>query len=749
MKTNKMVLAVILLLLIFPACIYLSFYFSDKAYSVEGPSMVHSGPKGTFYVLVDNRIVRINDNGDLLFSLDMADSGINRKVVDFNVRDDGSLLLGLAGEPRLVFYSAKGELLGQSDVGPSAPPKDYPEYFRIAESPDGALYLSDAYSDSVLVLSPSGARLFTSFSPEGGEGIGKKKQKNPVRMLSEAMLDEETNKTRMEPKTPYDWVNGIVFHDGLVYFADTNNHRVVVLNSDGSYDRIIPVTGEERERFEHPSDISVSGRDLYVLIVHPAMPGGNLVSIDLDSGKIREFDLRFVRDMKQRRGFLFHPTGLAASGNSVILTDRDNMAVYRFSRNGDYLGLFEPGQFGELLGTVRSKVRNYTYARYSSIGVMIVLLAVMLIINRKEKLSKKTNVEQDLDPWEAAERQDIQMGHEGQPVHAGKVKREFKTIGWLVAVLPFWGQFAGGNRWQAVLLFVPFVLCLVTYLAIKYIGFKATGEDWSIFIPGLMGIYYAGGIAFMFWTLSSIGLKKMREEDKGYSSGIGFTKRAFLFSLVPALSGLLGQLFYEIMVKDAPDMVTGVQRVVHNVFSFMLSSDQMAMWAVMGTVHFMFGYGGLVAGLFILLSINKLERGDRFILPGLLGFVIGTALVSLALVYANSIPGSLYSQAPLLGLAVGISVAAYSYIRFKQISLLVLPAAVAGAWAGSFVDMNIFFSSSFDLVFHRIFPDFLTSTGLFVRGRAVFVTGYLISLAVFMAFGVSSYDDEYEEEIEE
>jgi len=736
-KISQMeLISALLLVLMFPGLIYLSFYFSDKAYSVEGPSIVHSGPGNTFAVLIDNMIVRVNGDGDLLSSLDMASSGIDRKVVDFNVRRDGSMLLGLAGEPRIVSYSSQGRLLKEYEAAPSAPPRDFPEYFRIAESPDGTLYLSDAYSDSVLAYSPSGQLVFSSFSPKGGKGPGRDMEKNPVKMLSEAMFDEKTNRTRMKPEKPYDWVNGIVYSEGLVYVADTNNHRVVLLNADGSYNRILPVTGKMPEPFEHPSDIFVAGHDLYVLNVHPVGPGGNIARIDIDTGRISRFDLRFATEHEDFKGLFFHPTGVAASDSSVILTDRDNMAVYRFSRDGDYEGLFHQGEFGELLGSVRLKVRNYTYARYASIAAMCALLVAMLVVSRKQR--KKAGSKVDTVSRSGENDHDWNITSGSAESGAGRSKpKEVRTIAWLEALLPFWGQFADGRRWGAFLLFVPFALCFVIYIA-----FRAGGKNWPVFIPDLMALSYAGGAAILFWSLSAIGLKKIREERHGEFSGLGLSLRAFLFALIPAFSGLLGQLFYEIMSKDAIDLLFSVRSVVHNVFSFILPSDQMAKWAVMSTVHFMFGYGGLVVGLIMLLSINKFEKGDRFFLPGLLGFVIGMPLVSLALVYSNSIPGSVYTQPPLVGLAVGISVAVYSYVLLKKVSLLVIPGAVAGAWAGSFIDMNIFYSRFFDLVFDRIFPDFLIESGLFPRGKAVFVTSYFISLAVFMALGVRAHDDE-------
>jgi len=735
-KISQMeLISAVLLILLFPALIFLSFYFSDKAYSVEGPSIVHSGPGDTFSILLDNRIVRVNVDGDLLLSLDMESSGIGRKIIDFSVREDGSLLLGLAGEPRIVSYSPQGLLLKEYEASPSEPPRDYPEYFRIAESPDGTLYLSDAYSDSVMVYSPSSELVFQSLSPVGGKNSGRYVEKNPVKMLSEALSDKRTNRTRMKPEKPYDWVNGIVYSDGLVYVADTNNHRVVVLNGDGSYERILPVTESKPQNFEHPSDISVEGKDLYVLNVHPVRPGGNIARIDIDTGRISKFDLQFAAEHERFKGLFFHPTGVAASGNSVILTDRDNMAVYRFSRNGVYEGRFEHGEFGELLGSVRQKVQNYTYARYASIGVMCALLVAMLLISRKQRKKAHSKDDSGFGPgkndhdWIVSSEPDESEARLNKP-------KEARAIAWLEALLPFWGQFAVGRRWKAIFLFVSFTTCLIFYVA-----FITGGRNWPVFIPDFMALSYAGGAAIIFWTLSAIGLKKLRDERAGVFSGIGFSLRAFWLALLPAMSALLAQLVYEILMKDSPETVIFAQHAVGNVFAFMLSPDEMSMWAVAGTVNFMFGYGGLAAGLLLVLSIIKIEKGDRFFLPGFLGFASGTVLVASGLLYVNSTPGGAYLQAPITGVVVGALVAIYT-VRLEGVSFLVIPASVAGACAGNLIDVHVLFSGLIDLVRDFASPDFTQSTGLLARGKAVFVTSYFIALAVFMAAGVRAYDDE-------
>ncbi len=168
----------------------------------------------------------------------------------------------------------------------------------LALGPDGALYVSDALEQTVLVLDAQGKRLRT---------IGKR--------------GSDPGQLR-EPR-------GLSLHGGRLYVADAGNHRISVFGTDGKPLTTIGRRGHGDGELLWPTDVAVSER-------------GELFVADLGNQRIARFGAGggFERAWGGRGPYsgLFHaPTGVAARGDAVHVADRDNHRVQVFDRDGNAL----------------------------------------------------------------------------------------------------------------------------------------------------------------------------------------------------------------------------------------------------------------------------------------------------------------------------------------------------------------------------------------------------------------------------
>lgn len=366
--TKKTFLSIAAFLILFPALLYIAFWSDKKALVVSGPSRMVAGPNNTLYILIDENIEIVTPEGKKVSSLNLAkDLAVKEALVDFFVEPDGSLILGLADSGKILQYSSEGKLLQTFPIQTATPPKGEPFYFKFTKDPAGYFYLSDSYANSV--------RLFDS------EGREVKEIKGPGHDVNEQGKELIVNKD-------FAWPNRLLFSGFNLYVIDTNNQRITRFNPDGSFSKAIASWGEQEETvFTRPTDLSVDQANVYVINRKPnGDEGAEIFSLDNKTGARKKFELNSPQLASYfTKNKVLNPEDIIARADAVLVSDQTAMQIFRFSKEGVFLGTFG----NELTARVRDRKAFYKWTKISSIICMILLLASLLFIKIRQRKDKR------------------------------------------------------------------------------------------------------------------------------------------------------------------------------------------------------------------------------------------------------------------------------------------------------------------------------------------------------------------------
>lgn len=265
-------------------------------------------------VLVDERDVYVVDAGRRRVGVYNQDGdyqrsfGASETVTPLYVAKnptDGKLYVTDRRKRAVHIFETSGEYVGEFD--PKLPADQLPKFetkgvqwapVAIAFAPDGTMYVTELLKGHRLLI----------FSPDG-------KFKRSVGTVG--LVDEATDSPSV-----FQFPNGIVVHNDLVYVADSNNRRVQVFDKEGEFKNLIPTEGLPRgitflEDF--PED-NAETPDRFVVVDTLAHDG----TLWTDKGeKLLTFGQQGVLE-----GQFSYPTAASASDrNKIFVTDTANGRV--------------------------------------------------------------------------------------------------------------------------------------------------------------------------------------------------------------------------------------------------------------------------------------------------------------------------------------------------------------------------------------------------------------------------------------
>ena len=324
-----------------------------KAQSIEGPSLIRQDSDGKIWTVYKGDLFQFSPEGDRRRFIHLADLGINDMIADFLPDSSGDLVFGIMPTQEIRRYSAEGKLKISFATKQIESDRDHGA-FKFALDPEmGDYYVADTIEHRILIFDPEGH----SKGGFGQKGNGEGQLHFP---------------------------NQITFGpDGLLYIADTNNHRIMVREKTGKpIDSIKTVETDRSCPFRWPTDFAIGPKNqLTVINKTGSLEGGEMAFVRRDPDAVQRISLPPGTD----------PSGIVIRPDDVLIPDREGMRILRLSYDGTVLGRFGDTDFIKTLSearTEREHLRLWVRSSYYGLFTLLFFLLIGLTVQRWLGLKK-------------------------------------------------------------------------------------------------------------------------------------------------------------------------------------------------------------------------------------------------------------------------------------------------------------------------------------------------------------------------
>lgn len=332
-----------------------------RALDLGGPAQLVRAPSGHVYIQVRNHLLQHDPQGGFVRRIDLAKLGVNRVIGGIAFFPNGDLLVRRGSDPRGFLDNLRAYLRVESkrtifDPEPNAglarcdlqsmrcgpygvPPLDFRSTFHAFVEPGGeAIYFSDTARHTLRKFSADGKQLASIAS-----GLR--------------------------------FPNQLLVNDGRLLVADTNNHRLAAFETSGTG---LPETGSSIDVI--PEEATSRGERWPT---HFAQVAGrwwvNNMRSNLRNGGVYVFDedWRFVERLALPDDA--DPIAILTFGTGALVSDWDNLRVYRLDAAGRRLDDFSSAGLEDLLRDTREHRRFYAAVSWIGIGLFVLVLAGLLL----------------------------------------------------------------------------------------------------------------------------------------------------------------------------------------------------------------------------------------------------------------------------------------------------------------------------------------------------------------------------------
>ena len=322
-----------------------------RALDVGGPAQLLRAPSGQVYVQVGNRLLQHDRRGGFIREIDLADLGVTRVIGGFAFFSNGDLLLRRGADPRNwldnlraygrlenkrpIFDPDPGSGLARCDLDRrqctpfGTPPIDFRSTFHTyIDEQDDTIWFSDTPRHSLRRFSLDGEQL--------------------------AVLE-----------TGVRFPNQLLADDGRLLVADTNHHRIAAFDIGGpelpqaaaSIDVIPSEASTRGERW--PTHFARVGDHWWINNMRSNMRNGGIYVFDSD--------WRFIERLALPDGA--DPIAILPFGTGALVSDWDNLRVYRLDAAGRRLDDFESAGLEAVLRDAHEQRRFYGVVSWIGIGL--------------------------------------------------------------------------------------------------------------------------------------------------------------------------------------------------------------------------------------------------------------------------------------------------------------------------------------------------------------------------------------------
>ncbi|MEW6715322.1 MAG: hypothetical protein AB1306_09575 [Nitrospirota bacterium] len=676
MMNKKTILVTVILIVIF-SFVFASLWANGKLKNKKGLTHMASSPQGTIFLTIEDYLLRVSPEGRLLSKMHLNDDlGIDGRITDICVLNDGRFLIGLGNSHQIKAYSPDGSVINSYNVEHS----DYD--FSITSNTSNDLFyiaLSNRQRGQIHVFDSSWQKV-SSISNFINPDIPK------------PAVDDDGYEDEMTADIPQDHNDyfdpaDIAYHDNRLYIADYRN-RIVILNTDGTFDKIIASPEREISQYIYTVRLARSGNMLYIVTYDDNHDRGAITAVDINRDeRIHIADIT-IEDSGRLyfKGHLHYPD-IVARESDILLIDQSAVSVQRLSHDGKYIGLFGDAS---VQSAIREIERPYTISkilRFGSIGGAIFALIVLVLVYRTTKKSPTPENNLFSIPISASHI----LGQEGH--------RRRKIL--LIAV-PGLGQLAVGKKLRAILFALPCAVLLFFLFSFIYASVKHFYFIYYVIYTATFLILIWAASARDALSLNEGGLKPWEFRLKGVLTRI-------LIPLIPVMVGAIAQVLWEINSRRDPTLSLTLQNILKDIILYLSMADNGFMtFAVILPANTIIAWSLALCAIFVCIAWEIGDRGIDLITKGIVGFLSGiVSSIILTIILTRYSGGSLFYSPLLTGILIGVSL----LVTFKKrIPPLVVVSSIAGTGLANAVKIYAIAALLRTMLLGPFDPSFLLGT---------------------------------------
>ncbi len=353
-KVHPLVVALVMTLTFVAIALWM--WGKGEASLVGGPAELRLGPNGHLYIQIQNRLIEHDADGEYVATHDLAMLGVEQFLGNYAFFSNGDILLRRGPDPRTFLDNVRAFMreTSRSSIRPL--------------TPESGLFRCEIRTSACDKFGKAGV----DFKAAHGIFIDWETDDVFIADTSRHLLRKYSadGEPLSEPMAGFKFPNQLLIHDDMLYVADTNNHRIRVLDprtevfgtESGSQSVNPDIAVREGQRW--PSHFARVGKEWWV----------NNMRSGMNAGGIYIFDDAWQFDRRAELPPDADPISLLAFGTEVLVSDWNNDRVHRLSTAGKHLGFFASPGLLSVFDESQAARANFEILSYS--GVLLLALVI-------------------------------------------------------------------------------------------------------------------------------------------------------------------------------------------------------------------------------------------------------------------------------------------------------------------------------------------------------------------------------------